>query len=76
MTTRQETSGPVYVQIVPGPGNLLQIVRVDLARPVARGFRTKETARRWLELAIDRGILPKGVIEVEPPGDQGRPADT
>lgn len=67
LTSRAETPEPVYVQIVPGPGNLLQIVRVDLAQPVARGFHTAESARRWLGAAIRSGVLPKGVVELESP---------
>jgi hypothetical protein len=65
LTSRSETPEPVYVQIVPGPGNLLQIVRVDLERPVARGFLNREAARRWLAYAIRAGMLPKGVVELE-----------
>jgi len=65
LSTRAETPEPVYVQIIPGPGNLHQIVRVDLRQPVARGFQTKEAARRWLEFAIRAGMLPKGVVELE-----------
>jgi hypothetical protein len=67
LTTRTKTPGPVYVQIVPGPGGRLQIVRVDLAQPVARGFASPESARRWLGSAISSGILPEGVVELEPP---------
>jgi len=65
LTSREETTDPVYVQIVPGPGNLFQIVRVDLKQPVARGFHTKASARAWLEAALFRGVLPKGVVELE-----------
>jgi hypothetical protein len=74
LTTRAETPEPVYVQILPGPGNLLQIVRVDLMRPVARGFQSREAARRWLGFAIRAGMLPKGVVELEgPPAEEEQP---
>lgn len=65
------TSGQthIHVQIVPGPERTYQIVRVELATPVARGFRTKEGARRWLARAVKSGVLPQNVMEVEPPND-------
>lgn len=65
LTSRQVTDEPVYVQIVPGPSGLYQIVRIDLARPVARGFQTPDHARRWLGFAVKGGILPQGVVELE-----------
>ena len=57
---------PIYVQVVPGPERTWQIVRVDLAKPVARGFRTKKGASRWIESAVGKGILPGGTTELEP----------
>lgn len=56
----------VYVQVVPGPEGLWQIVRIELNQPVARGFRTPGQARRWVHKAVGAGILPKGVVLVEP----------
>ena len=69
---RRVSPTPIYVQIVPGPGNLFQIVRVDLAQPVARGFRSKEHARKWIAFALRGGMLPEGVVELEngPPTDK------
>jgi len=66
LASRKRSAEPIYLQVVPGPGRLYQIVRVDLTQPVARGFRTKKEASRWIELAVARGILPAGVTEVEP----------
>ena len=57
---------PIYVQIVPGPNRTFQIVRVELATPVARGFKSKEQARKWIELALRQGVLPAGITELEP----------
>lgn len=65
LSSRQTTEQPVYVQIVPGPGGLYQIVRVDLSTPVARGFPTPEAARKWLGMAVKGGIVPQGVVELE-----------
>jgi hypothetical protein len=59
---------PITLMIVPGPQRLYQLVRVELNTPVARGFATKEQARAWIERAIRAGVLPTGVVEVEPPG--------
>lgn len=59
---------PITLMIVPGPEGLLQIVRIELNTPVARGFATKERARAWIERAIRAGVLPSGAVEVEPPG--------
>jgi hypothetical protein len=56
-----------HLMIVPGPEGLYQIIKVDLRRPVARGFRTPEQARGWIGRAVRAGILPEGVVEVEPP---------
>lgn len=56
----------LYVQIVPGPEGLWQIVRVDLDKPFARGFRTPEKARGWLARALRAGVVPEGVVELEP----------
>lgn len=57
---------PLYVQVVPGPNGTWQIVRVDLHRPFARGFLTLETARGWLARAVRAGVVPQGVVELEP----------
>ena len=66
------TGAAVHLMIVPGPQGLYQVVRVHFETPVARGFRTKEQARGWIGRAVRAGILPEGVVEVEPPGsDQG-----
>ena len=59
-------SGTVYVQVVPGPEGLWQIVRIELNQPVARGFRTPGQARRWVHKAVGAGILPQRVVLVEP----------
>ena len=66
LASRQRSDHPIYVQVVPGPGGLYQIVRVDLDSPVARGFQTREEASKWIGRAIKQGILPEGVMEVEP----------
>jgi hypothetical protein len=42
-----KTFTPITLMIVPGPGRLYQLVRVELNTPVARGFATKEQARAW-----------------------------
>jgi hypothetical protein len=65
---RMRAFTPITLMIVPGPERLLQIVRIELDTPVARGFATKEQARAWIERAIRAGVLPTGVVEVEPPG--------
>lgn len=70
LSSRQTTEQPVYVQIVPGPGGLYQIVRVDLSTPVARGFPTPEAARKWLGMAVKGGIVPQGVVELEGKDDR------
>ena len=57
---------PIYVECVPGPGGSWQLVRVDLAKPFARGFRSPKQARGWVAKAIKQGILPESVIVVEP----------
>lgn len=62
-----EAAHPVHLLIVPGPAGLYQIVRLNLRVPVARGFRTKEQARGWIGRAVRAGVLPEGVVEVEPP---------
>lgn len=66
LASRRHSDEPIYLQVVPGPERLYQIVRVDLTQPVARGFRTKREASRWIEQAVAMGILPTGVTEVEP----------
>ena len=58
---------PIHVMIVPGPEGMWQIIRVELESPVARGFKTRERARDWIGRAIREGVLPQGVMEVEPP---------
>lgn len=66
MLARNRKNGSdIYLQIVPGPEGLWQIVRVELATPVARGFKTREGARRWIARAVRAGVLPQGVTEVE-----------
>ena len=57
----------LYVQIMPGPMGTWQIVRVDLVHPFARGFLTPDDARGWLGRAIRAGVVPEGVVELEPP---------
>ncbi len=64
--SRMSDDETIYVQVVPGPQRLYQIVRVDLASPVARGFRTRQEASEWIAKAVKQGVLPKGVVEVEP----------
>lgn len=66
LASRKHSDEPIYLQVVPGPERLYQIVRVDLTQPVARGFRTRREASRWIEKAVAMGILPTGVTEVEP----------
>jgi hypothetical protein len=58
------------LMIVPGPEGLYQVVRIELNAPVARGFRTKEQARGWIGRAVRGGVLPEGVVEVEPPAEK------
>jgi hypothetical protein len=68
MVSKNKTTGEgVYLQVVPGPEGLFQVVRVDLSKPVARGFRTPQAAERWVARAVGAGILPSGVVLVEPP---------
>jgi hypothetical protein len=61
----------IHLMIVPGPAGLYQVVRINLKTPVARGFRTKEDARGWIGRAVRAGVLPEGVVEVEPPPGEG-----
>jgi hypothetical protein len=78
---RRPTPRATYVQIVPGPERTWQIVRVDLEKPFARGFRTPESARGWLVRALRAGVIPDGTVELEPAstasqkGDQGGDAE-
>ena len=66
--------GPVTLMVVPGPpvgplnGHSWQVVRLELERPVARGFATREDARAWIGRAVRAGVLPPVAVEVEPPG--------
>lgn len=71
--------GPFHLMIVPGPGGGLlskahtwMIVRIELNTPVARGFATKEQARAWIGRAVRAGVLPSGVMEVEPGAEEYR----
>lgn len=68
---RKANDQTLYVQIVPGPERTWQVCRIDLGKPFARGFRTKEQARRWIAGAMKAGIIPEGVVEVEPPPSGG-----
>jgi hypothetical protein len=72
VTSRRVVAGkePIYVEVVPGPGGMYQIVRIDLARPLARGFASPQSARAWVARAIRQGVLPEGVIVVEPPREK------
>jgi hypothetical protein len=58
---------PLYVQLMPGPNGSVQWVRVHLNHPFARGFRNPEQARGWLARAVKAGVVPEGVVEIEPP---------
>ena len=71
--TRMPKAEQIYVQVVPGPQGLWQIVRVDLDKPFARGFRTPELARRWLGRAVKAGIVPQGTMELEPMQEEPMP---
>ena len=68
---------PVTLMVVPGPpvGVLnapsWQVVRLELERPVARGFATPEQARAWIGRAVRAGVLPSVAVEVEPPETPG-----
>jgi hypothetical protein len=64
--SRRVSGEGVYLMIVPGPERTWQWVRIELNTPVARGFATKESARAWLARALRAGVLPQGVMEVEP----------
>src|SRR3954471_22658027 len=64
--SRKRTGEGIYLQVVPGPERTWQLVRVDLDHPLARGFRTPESALAWLARAIRQGIVPEGVVVVEP----------
>lgn len=67
IVSRNETDGTgIYLEVVPGPNRTWQLVRVELSTPVARGFATPERARAWVARAIVAGVLPKGVVVVEP----------
>ena len=68
MVSRRDVTGDgIYLQVVPGPEGRYQIVRVELGTPVARGFKSQEKALAWIGRAIRAGVLPKGVVVVEPP---------
>lgn len=72
MLSRNKTDGDgIYLQVVPGPEGRWQLVRVELGTPVARGFTTKEKALAWVGRAIRAGVLPKGVVVVEPNAGAG-----
>lgn len=67
MTSSRRISGEgIYLQVVPGPERTWQLVRIDLYHPLARGFRTPESALAWLARAIRQGVVPQGVVVVEP----------
>lgn len=66
LARNKKNGGGVYLQVVPGPAGLWQIVRVDLGSPVARGFLSPEDAREWVARALNAGVLPEGVTIVEP----------
>jgi hypothetical protein len=66
LPVKRQDQKPIHVQVVPGPGHTWQIVRVDLESPFARGFATREEARSWISRAVRQGVLPEGVVEVEP----------
>jgi hypothetical protein len=68
--SRKRTGEGIYLQVVPGPERTWQLVRVDLDHPLARGFRTPESALAWLARAIRQGIVPEGVVVVEPPSPE------
>lgn len=66
MVSNRKTKGEgVFLQVVPGPEGLWQIVRVELQAPVARGFRTREAAAAWIGRAVRAGVLPEGVTLLE-----------
>lgn len=75
--SRKRTGEGIYLQVVPGPERTWQLVRVDLDHPLARGFRTPESALAWLARAIRQGIVPEGVVVVEPstPAESEKGAD-